>query len=603
MRHSLPLLAALLLPASARAAKAPAAAPAPGAWSADYAKGPWDALIVRDRGGKSRELWVNLQDAGKKTVLSRADKARYRTDRDWVWDGWKDSGSAPLYELVETSRGPNPRGQGIHIVYASRRTAFTLALGKDGGKVLEKGAAGWSQTPTPEHFFQAPGTYLVVSAPTAVHHPRPRPRRRPRKPTGTPVAKRPARRPAKSPPPVPAPAPAPATAPLSLAESKWLTFSDYSDYTAALKAAADAAAREGVEKDARAKAAADLRPGDRAGYEALLSPKPDSAKIDAFLKPIPLYGQKDPYEIALKPEERAALKSLKDAQGLSLDAAYDAAMKTVNKDDFVLAHRVTEEYRAKVPAKTPGGVSQGPEGTPGAKTPPPDAGPTLESIIRAHLGKDDLAAFERDLAGAKTDADKQAVLDRWLGKVGPQLALSDFGNDHSLLVSACRTLMTPAPAAAPAKKSSGPDTKALDQLKATNQCGSDPACNAAHLNGATAGGGTVVAAPSGANLDPDLKAACEAALAPAAPPSQTQPGGDGGLTASVPGLDVDPNAPAASSPGAISKWIAKHKADIRTGIVGGFLGMMVGSFFGPVGIGLGILIGAAGLIGLKKLAP
>ena len=201
------------------------------------------------------------------------------------------------------------------------------------------------------------------------------------------------------------------------------------------------------------------------------------------------------------------------------------------------------------------------------------------------------------------------MLNRWLAKVGPKLALSDFGNDHSLLVAACRTLMNQAPAATAGPKpnaSSGP--KAIDQLKAVKQCGDDPACNAALLNNATAGGdGAAVPASAGANLNPELKAACVAALAQPSNGGQTadtrRGGGSlGDIQGSVPGLDEDPAA-AAQKPSALSQWVAKNKGDIRTGLVGGFIGMMFGSFFGPVGIAVGIALGAAGLIGLYKLKP
>ncbi|NNN06868.1 MAG: hypothetical protein HKL90_13290, partial [Elusimicrobia bacterium] len=153
MNKPLPLLAlfcALALPAHAGGSTASAPA-----WSSDYEKGPWDAMTVTGPDGKTITLWVNLQDAGKKksSVWGSLSGAAP------TWDGYKDSGTAPLYSLKQL---PNQPGV---ITYDSTPTSYVLVLGKNGPQVRLEGNTGWSGAPSPMDFASAQGTRVVVHAP------------------------------------------------------------------------------------------------------------------------------------------------------------------------------------------------------------------------------------------------------------------------------------------------------------------------------------------------------------------------------------------------------------------------------------------------------
>jgi hypothetical protein len=571
------------------------------AWT-EYGKGPWDAITITDDKGRARELWVNLQDAGAKRSLGFLDRVRY--GRTWVWDGWKSSGEAPLYEFKRKSSTPNPGGEGYHIVYSSLRTDFKLKL-DGGGTVVRESAPNWSAAPFPEHFFQAQGTYLTAEKPTGMAPeppapaPVPIPRRRPAPPAKNPVAKVPTPTPRPQvpdqpaptrgvppptrglPPPTPIhpPAPAAAGAPLTRGERSWLTFSEYDDYqAAAAKTGATAAETQAAEKSAREKVAANLREPDQAGYKALTGDKIDALALSRFLDPLPLYGAKDKSEVELSTAEVQALAAVKDPQGRPLDQAYQAEMKTAAAGDLVLRHRITVKYRAQIPgAKTPQTAGPGDKPkTPGDGTGAPAGQTTLESIIRAHLDKAGQAQFDKDLAAAKTDAEKKAVLDRYLQKVASQLRTGDFNNDGDLLRKACPAILaTPAPAAPKSDPAKAKTDKELAQK--LDACNKDMACVSKLVDGKKSAA-DVVTAPAAPDLDPKLREAC--AIAMATPPGDSADngqngsgGGDVSTTIPTPGADVSTTPP--DNSGDPHFW-----THLKVGMNGALVGMFLASFFG-----------------------
>lgn len=410
MRHRFPLLAL----AFALAASSMTGAAAAATWAPGYADGPWDALTA----GPAGELWVNLQDAGLKRKAT-ADERKHGAP-EWVWDGWKKSGTVPLYRFKEKSRAPNPDNQGTAISFDSWPTRYQLVLNGGNGKVVKTGDAAWSEAAQPESFFQAPGTRYIVSEGTgpSPDQPAAKPGHKPgHKPVRHP-ARKPARKPGHKPSRKPgAPTPAADIVDLTPRELSWLTLKQRSDYRAAVSAAAaDKAAHLQANKKYRDVILnTNLRKEAVSAYQAVTSVRLSSAAIEDALDPAKVKPY-DGAELALNDEELGLLEKItkdKAPAGVTLRGAnakadyleekrlVDAEKESDSSPDRVAEHLLAQKYRdlyAKAgltPTKDPGTGNQ--------------ASPTTSPVL-PNLTNLPLAAGEKGLLSDKERIDYETQL-------------------------------------------------------------------------------------------------------------------------------------------------------------------------------------------------
>ncbi len=160
---SLPLLGLLCTLAAASAA-----ADQNAAWSADYARGPWDEIGFADPNGKQVHLWVNLRDAGK---MSSERLHWYSLESTNYWAGFKDQGEAPLYRFQEP-----PKKIGNALTFDSSATPYRLDLvGGGAAKVILTGRKGWSAPAYDIPQAMAQGDYIAANPPTGAFVPTPGP--------------------------------------------------------------------------------------------------------------------------------------------------------------------------------------------------------------------------------------------------------------------------------------------------------------------------------------------------------------------------------------------------------------------------------------------
>lgn len=410
-------------------------------------------------------------------------------------------------------------------------------------------------------------------------------------------------------PPSATPAPAAGAAvPLTAREKGWLADAESKAYDAALaKKPLSKSDRLQVIKQYRDAVAKDLPDEDaRKAYAAKVAAGPDPAQIDAYLLTL----------VELSGDELAALEKIvkgKEPAGVTLTNAnarkdYEGEMAPLATEgghpvpkETRRANAIVAKYRAMLKAA---GVAPAAPGVPTDVTAGPAGAGGLTDREQKTLTDAEKAAYKKEIDDAKGDKDKIAAIAQKYRKIAAGRDIDVF---HNLPDDQQKDLCAPyknyvagsgAPVSADqAAACSNPDLKPC--LKKDGK-GYDEKCVADLKAKCVATQGPAATTPS-ASLPPlsdDVKKACAALNQSLTPPAGPGPGP---VTTTVPdpstkkGTDKDPKKE--EKKGFFDSMTKETASNIKAGAAGAVLGILVGSFFGPVGMLVGAAIGGGALFG------
>lgn len=401
--------------------------------------------------------------------------------------------------------------------------------------------------------------------------------------------------------------------PLTGRETAWLTDAEASEYAAAVKApglkASDKLAL--LKKNRDALAQTDLPLEFRDGYKAALAANANATTIDAFLLTI---VELSPSEVAdlekiVKGKEPAGLTLTKDNARLE----YEGEMAPLPKEnghstakECHHAYTITAKYRGILKAA-------------GSKAQPDPAAPTTGTTGPARLSDKELGtlngderkAYEADLAAAVASKDPAAIA-AVNQKYRRLAATRDVDVFTSLDPDVKKDLCAPyknyiAGNGTPAGTTpSACDPTQIDTSKC-KQPGKQPdrACIADLTKQCVTAHPQTPTPPSNAlpPLDPKVQAACAALNNSLTPPTGGSGGpivGDVPSPGSHPGTDKDPKGK--DKKGFFDSMSKETASNIKAGVAGAVFGLLLGSFFGPVGMLVGAAIGGGAFFGGNMVA-
>lgn len=367
MRNPIPVLAAVLLAAvGALAADLPT-------WKTTD-DGPWREIDFTDAAGTYHTLYCPWAACGtnrvktgqaKLYVLERTGSVPYTTHVPYQ-PQYASTYAGKFWEWLK--KGDPVPVQSAKTSYKSQLSHFVLDIAAN--KAVIPGTDVAIAVLPPHDSVDNVNPIWRVEQPSALADDAPKPvQTKPEpKPGHTPLPKpRPNQKPKPQPQHKPKPGtttPAAKATELSVLEYYWMIRPERSEYDAAIDPAKKptAAALQTAYQKAREKVAANLRDELQAPYKALLA-KGDFAGIDGLLKGRNYSG----FEVELRPAEYEALKKVLKTADAHTDFAkpnaaeqYDlehrmvlASDGKVNLNEHVMAHRVTEKFRAMLP-KAPG---------------------------------------------------------------------------------------------------------------------------------------------------------------------------------------------------------------------------------------------------------
>lgn len=396
-------------------------------------------------------------------------------------------------------------------------------------------------------------------------------------------------------------------------ETRWLTKLQAAAYAAARAAAKDGAARKAVDDQYRGHVEAQTRPEAQAAYKAARALLVDqsSAALKAAVGAVEMWGGKDakdvtgivgPFQAAassgtaklleiqlskadweLLTKSTANLNAYKNAR-MGVDG--DNGDRTFNKD-YVdpVALRLSVENARKAVGSTPSDVSPNPDGAPLV--------PLLSDDEKKLLTPSELAVYQSIFDTAKGDP-KDPNLQREAARLRALIASENRGKDPAYAVPGGLAEFNKLPEWQKRKF-------CADLVKSGANLGAD--ARAPELGGTggarsqltqTAGRSATTVTTTTADAPADwTTGACKPYRTP---PVTTNPAARPPITADVP---VPTGEDAEAKEKEKSKWVT---ADLMTSAAKGALfGLVVGSLFGPIGLILGPLIGAAVSYGLTKL--
>ena len=647
MRNPLPVLAAALL-----AAAGAFAADLPTWKTTDEPYGAWRVVEFADAAGAGHYLYCRWSECGANVtrgqaplyVFEKAGEEHYMASAPYQ-PQYAQTYAGKSWEWLK-GKTTNVEFQSTKTTFKSELSRFVLDMSSKPNKALIKGTAVAIPV-DPEHAAVSPtGWIFRVLAPVAVADDAPKPAPVP------PVKPNPAPGPKPKPVPLPKPKtpvvtqPAPtqpgahAAVELIVLERYWLMPKERTLYDDAIKPEKKptADALQQAYKKARETVAKNLRDELKAPYNALVAAGTFD-QIEDLLTGKNYSG----WEIQLKPEEYQALLAVVKTADAHADfaapnaaAQYDIEMKSilgtdgkVNLNEHVLAHKITEKFRAMLPGAKPG---QTPSGAPAMLTQDDFA------KIPNQADRDALwASYQDDWGKADTDDKKRAVNTDYLKRIADKVAAAqppapphptpDFKNTRTLpefnLLSdaekkALCSMITPGTGggmdscgdilanadAATAKCMSATGDTPTAKAKAKSDCMAKVnACKAP----ANAPASTPAPAPSNGTPTDAIRAACVAFNAGAAPPDPRPNIGTGDVTGS--GIDKSPCPGAkpatAGAPGDHSgKDVDPCPKDgdkgpdpnfytnLGNGVAFGIGGLLLASFFGGPLLMIGVAVAA-----------
>lgn len=589
------VLAASTFPSGALAAlPAAPAAPAGPEWARrDHEGRFWKSVKFKD-GEQERELW-------------------YRNDE------FRRSGRTALYKLTHKENQPRLT------VYDAEATPYSLTIAESRLKVVKEGGFSVNAVPgeTLNHDIsrrQNASVPRIVSIRLA----------------GAPAPTQ--------------PAPAAADAGLGGSERKWLSFKEKAAYESERAAAGDDAGKKKAADDkARGLVKRNIRADKKAGYEALLGGTPDAARIEAYLKDIPLYSGG---EIELSAEEMGRLRQEHAA------VVQQWEREALAPEDAIGRWQRAKEGRrllATPPARPTGPQVTRPDGpTPGpvppagtANQPQPPAGPAtrparltdeqIRAIATPELRESYVQGWERvsnsppcknnppappNVDPSRYQAEKEAACADALRQLNDQFQPADAElcakafRDNTLralpagkITQCCGSVRAANTGAPAAPGDDATARRAMQQVRNLENCGDDAECAKRRVDGPVGVNlaGPQIRANDGTRTGAQTREAqmCREALA-------NLPGAQG-----PPGPD-SPNGPPAPTvnrgrPGD-DKCVKDAKGDCKPeakdknewlpvmqgALIGAPIGALVGAFFPPWGIVIGAAIGFSAMWGLGK---
>lgn len=361
MRNPLPVLAAAMLAAAgAFAAELPT-------WkTTDEPFGAWRVIDFTDASGAGHHLYCRWSECGSSVksgqaplyVLERAGDEPYTATEPYR-PQYAGTYAGKTWEWLK-GKTTNVQFQSTKTTFKSEVSHFVLDMSAQPNKAVIKGTTVAIPVEPEREAVSPTGWIFRVLAPVAVADDAPKaasrapanpnvplPRPRPKSPATTQPAPKPG---------------AHAATELSVLERYWLIPTERTAYDDSIAAAKkpSAAARQAAYKKGRETVSANLREELKAPYNALVAGG-QFDKIDALLADKNYSG----YEVMLRPEEYEALKTVLKTADAHADftepnaaAQYDAERKSIlGKDgkpklnEHVLAHKITEKFRAMVPKK------------------------------------------------------------------------------------------------------------------------------------------------------------------------------------------------------------------------------------------------------------
>jgi hypothetical protein len=402
--------------------------------------------------------------------------------------------------------------------------------------------------------------------------------------------------------------------PLTGRETAWLTDAEASEYAAALKAPGLKASDRLVllKKYRDALAQNDLPLEFRDGYKSVLAANADAAKIDANLLTI---VELSPSEVAdlekiVKGKEPAGLTLTKDNARLE----YEGEMAPLPKENGHTtakechhAYTITAKYRGILKAA---GSKAKPDPT--APTTGGTTGPArLSDKELGTLTGDERKSYEADLAAAIASKDPAAIaaVNQKYRRLAATRDIDVFTNlDPDVKKDLCAPYKNYiAGSGTPAGTAPSACDPTLIDISKCKQPGKQPdrACIAELTKQCQTAHPQTPTPPSSAlpPLDSKVQAACAAINN-----SMTLPtGGSGGPVVgdvpspgSHPGTDKDPKP--ADKKGFFDSMSKEMASNIKAGVAGAVFGLLLGSFFGPVGMLVGAAIGGGAFFGGNMVA-
>ncbi len=399
--------------------------------------------------------------------------------------------------------------------------------------------------------------------------------------------------------------------PLTPREKGWLTPAEVTAYAAAVKAPATKEhSHHAVYKKYReALATTDLPAEFRDAYKAKLAEGPDAAKIDDFLLTL---VELNPTELAnlekiLKGKEPAGsdLKLTKDNARLE----YEGEMSTLPHESGHVppakchdAYTITAKYRKLAKAAGYTSPADDPARTgPAATT--PVSGARLSDADYNSLSAAERSRYDVDFANAKDDKSaRDAVNAKYMPLVLQHREFASKNPDEKkkfcetyrssvvnsdAQAAATDNNCTPERLAEIARKCKT-DSKCVEAAK-IKECGPQP--------NATAGTVAPVTTPPPAKAD--FGPECAVLLNPGG----TSPGSitHSGPPALHPGTDKDPTSKEEKK-GFLESLSKEQASNVKAAVAGAVFGMLLGSFFGPVGMIAGAAIGGGTFFGANYAA-
>lgn len=566
---------------SAAPAGAPAKPALPNWQTTEESWSAWVSVEFVDAAGKGHALRCHWTECGQ--------RAKPGTARLYEW---KQDGAQMPFEYRDPKTGRT--NQAWKSKYTTKLSHYTLKVDKGQWAVVDPASGKtFPAHSTPD--MTALGSVVIVFAPTAMAADAPG-AAKPDQQAGAgkhPAGKKP--KPGKQ----PATAPIGKFLPLSDREKAWLSDAERSFYEVGVKdgnpTEADKAQVAAQYREVLGKTG--LPEEFRTGY-AELAKAPDAAKIDAYLLTlVEITGdQLAALEKIVKGKEPAGYKLTKD----NARQDYDEEMKPLAKDaghpaaaESRKAYAITAKYRAML--KASGSTAQ-----PNPNPDPNNPGGTTTAPTRlsdkelATLTSDEKKAYEAELAAAGKDAAKIAEVNKKYRAIAGKRDLEVFnslGPDEK--ADLCK------PFKAGVAQGSAADSRNATELGGTGNAQAQLKQTAANLTGSAAT--SAPQPPNGtAGFSEAVRKACFEFLAGA-----TKPTGPiaGPTVPPSPGMKAgsDKN-PTPEKKGFFDSMDKETAANVKAGVAGAFVGILVGSFFGPGGMILGALIGGGLFFGANYAA-